>query len=110
MIWALLPCQSVFLPINLDRYYLPLLLLGYPLVGLTVFLDALRRLRQRKNRVEPGVLPGGGGRGVPERGRPVRRSPRPPDAGRRDRARKPQCNAGSLIAPRRGAAGYVSRL
>jgi hypothetical protein len=47
MIWGCLYLASlVFLPINLDRYYLPLLVLGYPLAVVVVF-DALRRLRRR---------------------------------------------------------------
>lgn len=47
MIWGCLYLTSlVFLPINLDRYYLPLLVLGYPLAAVAVH-DALRRLRKR---------------------------------------------------------------
>ena len=47
MIWGCLYLTSlVFLPINLDRYYLPLLVLGYPLASVAVF-DALRRLHRR---------------------------------------------------------------
>ncbi len=48
MIWGCLYLASLaFLPINLDRYYLPLLVLGYPLASVAVY-DALRRLRRSK--------------------------------------------------------------